>query len=405
VIFPILNTHDKVIGFGGRAIGDYKPKYLNSAESEVFYKKNNLYALNLTRKDISDEDRAIIVEGYMDVISLYQAGVRNVTASLGTALTDNQARLLCRYTKNIILSYDSDSAGIKAALRGISVISGAGGKPRILTVTDGKDPDEFVRKNGKEAFLKLADQSVPAADFRLRLAAEGLDLTSDMQILEYVERAVPILRSLGPVEQDIYIRKLAGQLGISENAITMAVRTESRGKDPAAQMTAAPIPDRRRQDRRRNDRYDLQTRIELSMLILGMYNTRYIRRFSEDGIIFHSTLADRIMSVESSLADELPNGIHRIDIEDILRALDPEDEMLFREIADSIQIGPDDELFYKEAKSGYLINKYRDERTEVMHKLAVAENAGQTSEIEELASRLIELDQLINSANEYSGGE
>lgn len=179
VMFPIINTQDKVIGFGGRAIGDIKPKYLNSPESEIFLKKNNLYALNFSRNEISSLDRAIIVEGYMDVISLYQSGIHNVAASLGTALTDNQARLLCRYSKNIILSYDSDQAGISAALRGISVISAAGGKPKVLTVSDGKDPDEFVKKHGRDAFIQLADDAVPAADFRLKFARRGFDLSND----------------------------------------------------------------------------------------------------------------------------------------------------------------------------------------------------------------------------------
>ena len=119
VMFPIINTSGKVIGFGGRAIGQAEPKYLNSPENKVFQKKNNLYALNITKQDIGKEGYAILVEGYMDAISLYQNGVRNVGASLGTALTDNQARLLNRYTKNVVLSYDADSAGRNAALRGI----------------------------------------------------------------------------------------------------------------------------------------------------------------------------------------------------------------------------------------------------------------------------------------------
>ena len=110
VIFPIINTAGKVIGFGGRIIGDGEPKYLNSQESGIFQKKNNLYGLNLARKDVSREDSIVLVEGYMDVVSLYQAGVRNVSASLGTALTENQARLIKRYTRNVVLSYDSDQA-------------------------------------------------------------------------------------------------------------------------------------------------------------------------------------------------------------------------------------------------------------------------------------------------------
>ena len=154
VMFPIINTRGKVIGFGGRIIGDGEPKYLNSQESPIFLKKNNLYGLNLTKHDISKENCAILVEGYMDVISLYQSGVQNVSASLGTALTDNQAALLKRYTDGVILSYDADDAGRKAALRGLDILYGAGMNVKVLHVTDGKDPDEFVKKKGKEAFIE-----------------------------------------------------------------------------------------------------------------------------------------------------------------------------------------------------------------------------------------------------------
>jgi DNA primase len=122
VMFPIINTREKVIGFGGRAIGDGSPKYLNSSESAIFLKKNNLYGLNLTRQDINKENCVILVEGYMDVVSLYQHGVRNVAATLGTALTESQADMLKRYTQNVILAYDSDQAGQAAALRGMDIL-------------------------------------------------------------------------------------------------------------------------------------------------------------------------------------------------------------------------------------------------------------------------------------------
>lgn len=155
VIFPIINTSGKVIGFGGRAIGDDNPKYLNSAESRVFQKKNNLYGLNITRQEIGKSDNAILVEGYMDTISLYQGGVRNVVASLGTALTENQAKLLKRYTGEVVLSYDADSAGRAAALRGLDVLSKENCKVKVLHVTDGKDPDEFIKKRVRRNSLSL----------------------------------------------------------------------------------------------------------------------------------------------------------------------------------------------------------------------------------------------------------
>ena len=232
VMFPIINTSGKVIGFGGRAIGQAEPKYLNSPENKVFQKKNNLYALNITKQDIGKEGYAILVEGYMDAISLYQNGVRNVGASLGTALTDNQARLLNRYTKNVVLSYDADSAGRNAALRGIEVLSKQDCKVKVLHVTDGKDPDDFIKKNGKDAFLKLVDQALPMIDYKLLGAQKDLNLSTEEGKLDFMKKAAPILKNLGPVEADIYIQKIARELKISEGAIRMETFGGYGGETP-----------------------------------------------------------------------------------------------------------------------------------------------------------------------------
>lgn len=219
VIFPILNTSGKVIGFGGRIIGEGEPKYLNSQESSVFQKKYNLYGLNLTGNEVRKADAIVLVEGYMDVVSLYQSGVRNVSASLGTALTENQARLLKRYTKNVILSYDADQAGQNAALRGLDILYKEGCRARVLKVTDGKDPDEFVKKNGRKAFLALMENAVPYGDFKLNMAASKYDLSDEQQRIDFLQDAVVILRAMKPVEADLYIKKLSKETGISEGAI------------------------------------------------------------------------------------------------------------------------------------------------------------------------------------------
>ena len=403
VMFPIISTQDKVIGFGGRAIADIKPKYLNSPESEIFLKKNNLFGLNLTKKEIDREGRAIIVEGYMDMISLYQNGVKNVAASLGTALTVNQARLLCRYSKNIVLSYDSDSAGINAALRGIDVIITAGGKPRVMHVTDGKDPDDFIRVHGKDAFIRLADNAMPATDYKLRLAKRGFDLSDDMDVLDYIERVVPILRELGPVELDIYARKLSEEFGVSESAIMMAVQTGGDNNRSVNTGPASPGMERAIRDslRKKQDKgyYD---RFEMAFAILAMHDPSYIKRFREDGIVFGSALANKIVLVEESLCPDGLSGGRGINKEKIFEALDPDEEAEFSKQLESIQTGPDDEAFYKETKAGYLSGKYRDEKAEVTNNIAVAEKMGRTDEIERLVQRLIELDNLINITMEES---
>lgn len=219
VIFPIMNTSGKVIGFGGRIIGDGEPKYLNSQESGVFQKKFNLYGLNLTGKDVRNEDAIVLVEGYMDVVSLYQHGIRNVSASLGTALTENQARLIKRYTKNVILSYDADQAGQNAALRGIDILYSEGCRAKVLKVNDGKDPDEFIKKNGKSAFKGLIEKALPYGDFKLGMAKAKYDINDEQQRIEFLRDAIVILKAMKPMEADIYIKKLAEETGISEGAI------------------------------------------------------------------------------------------------------------------------------------------------------------------------------------------
>ena len=401
VMFPIISTRDKVIGFGGRAIADIKPKYLNSPESEIFLKKNNLFGLNLTKKEIDREGRAIIVEGYMDMISLYQHGVKNAAASLGTALTLNQARLLCRYSKNIVLSYDSDSAGINAALRGIDVIIEAGGKPRVMHVTDGKDPDDFIKAHGKEAFISLADDAMPATDYKLTLAKRGFDLDNDRDILEYIERVVPILRELGPVELDIYARKLSEEFGVSESAIIMAVQTGGdNNKTVNSSLSSAGNERAVRDSLRRARDKGYYERFEMAFAILAMHDPSYIKRFREDGIVFGSALANKIMLVEESLCPDGQSGGRGIEKEKIFEALDPDEEAEFSKQLEMIQTGPDDEAFYRETKAGYLSGKYRDEKAEVMNNIAVAEKLGRTDEIEKLVQRLIELDELIKKTME-----
>jgi len=402
VMFPIISTQDKVIGFGGRAIGDYKPKYLNSHESEIFLKKNNLFGLNLTKKEIDKQQRAIIVEGYMDMISLYQSGVRNVAASLGTALTINQARLLCRYSKNIVLSYDSDQAGINAALRGIDVIIDAGGKPRVMNVTDGKDPDDFVKAHGREAYLQLADNAVPAAEYKLNILRNGMDLSNDIGVLEYIERVVPVLKELGPVEQDIYVRKLSAEFGISESAILMAVRAGGDNNIPVNNTGRSSRPASiSREAAKRAENSGYYDRFEIAFAVLAMHDPRYIRRFHEDGIVFGYALANKIVLAVESLCNESQTAVRGISKEKIFEVLDPDEEAEFRRQLILIQIGPDDEAFYKETRAGYLAGKYRDEKAEVTNRIAVAEKMGNTDEIEKLAARLIELDSLIS--NTYGG--
>ena len=220
VIFPIINTSGKVIGFGGRRIDpNDNPKYLNSPESKVFSKKNMLYGLNLSRQAVAKAGNIILVEGYMDTIGIYRAGIENVAASLGTALTENQARLIKRYTKDVVLLYDSDEAGRNAALRGMEILKKEGLRVRVLHVTDGKDPDEFVLEKGRDEFLKLLDKALPYGDYRIDAIKSRFDTSSEEGKILCLRAIAKELKSYSPVEQDIYVRKVSREMEVSESAL------------------------------------------------------------------------------------------------------------------------------------------------------------------------------------------
>lgn len=219
VIFPVFDYRGKVIGFGGRVLDDSKPKYLNSPETAVFHKGTNLYGLNFAIKSNTKERYFIIVEGYMDVIALNQCGITNVVASLGTALTENQAMLLKRYADKVIISYDADVAGQNATLRGLEILRNIINDVRVLSIPSGKDPDEFIRSNGKEAFMKLIDNAAPLIDYRLEKAKEGIDLKKSESLIEYGKRVTEILANLNPVEKDVYIKKISENTGIKEQSL------------------------------------------------------------------------------------------------------------------------------------------------------------------------------------------
>ncbi|OSA76127.1 DNA primase [Clostridium botulinum] len=213
VMFPVFDYRGKVIGFGGRVLNNAKPKYLNSPETMVFKKGINLYGLNYAVKE--NKDRVlIIVEGYMDCITLHQYGIKNSVASLGTALTTNQARLLKRYADKVIISYDSDTAGQLATQRGLEILKDVGLGVEILTVPDGKDPDQFVKAHGKEAYLKLVKEALPLIEYKIKISKQDLNIGNKRQAIQYIDRYIKIIENLDPIEKDMYIRRLSEETNI-----------------------------------------------------------------------------------------------------------------------------------------------------------------------------------------------
>ena len=222
LMFPIQDVRDRVIAFGGRVLDDSKPKYINSPENIVYSKGRNLFGLNVAKKH--DTKKIIIVEGYMDAISLYQRGITNVVASLGTAMTEAQGRLLRRHSEQVILGYDADGAGQAAILRGMEILQNLGCDIRVLQIEGAKDPDEYVVKYGPERFQKCVDNSISLVEFKVKILKKELNIENTNDKIKFLNEIAKILAKISnQMEREIYITKLSKEYQISQEAIQAEV--------------------------------------------------------------------------------------------------------------------------------------------------------------------------------------
>ena len=239
LMFPIINIRGNIIGFSGRALPEDEKKggkYVNTSDTPVYKKSENLFGINFAKSHCAD--RIILVEGNMDVISLHQAGFENVVAPLGTAFTSEQANLIARYTKEIVLMLDADAAGQKAIKRASSILENTGLSVRVVVIPNGKDPDEYIKANGPDRFKALLEGAVSDIEYKLLMAADGLDLTSDDGRLKYLSAAAEIIATTDDVmARDIYIGRLSDKYGVSRTALNARV-DELRKKNVRTQRKA-----------------------------------------------------------------------------------------------------------------------------------------------------------------------
>ena len=235
VIFPIMDVNNRVIGFGGRVMGEGKPKYLNSPETKIFDKSRNLYGLNVART--TRKNYLILCEGYMDVIAMHQAGFTNAVASLGTALTSGHASLVKRYTREVLLLYDSDGAGIRAALRAIPILREAGVTSRVVSLKPWKDPDEFIKNEGAEAFEERLNQATDSFMFRVHVAEQDFAMDAPQGQNQFFERCAQMLLELSDeLERNLYIEAIVkeyGRYGVGTEDIRKRVNTLAMKGTPA----------------------------------------------------------------------------------------------------------------------------------------------------------------------------
>lgn len=237
VMFPIIDLRGNVIAFGGRVMDDSKPKYINTSDTPVYKKSNGVFALNFAKN--ANENKLLLVEGYMDVIALHQAGFTNAIACLGTAFTSEQANLLSRYAEEIIICYDNDGAGREATQRALAVLGKTGLKLRVVTMSGGKDADEIIRTHGKERFAELLGMAANKTEYRLLQERNKYNLNTDDGKLRFLTAAAQILAECSAIECDIYATRLSNELGVSAesiNAQIRAVKTRQRRSDESKRL-------------------------------------------------------------------------------------------------------------------------------------------------------------------------
>ena len=271
LIFPIQDIRNRFIAFGGRVLDNSLPKYINSPENIVYSKARNLYGLNVAKN--TKTRKLIIVEGYMDTVSLHQRGIDNVVASCGTALTEAQGRLLRKYAEKVIISYDSDSAGQAATLRGLEILNNLGCDIRILQMEGAKDPDEYVIKYGNGRFNDLVENAISLVEFKIKLLKKGLNIENINDKIKFMNEIAKILGGVdNKIEQEIYIDKISSDYNISKEAIYAQINKNEYSNNKGAKILESSSirkPTIKRQEKEINPELEKRENIIISLLIDG----------------------------------------------------------------------------------------------------------------------------------------
>ena len=298
VMFPIIDLRGNVIGFGGRIINDKNDdaaKYLNSPETLVFKKKENLFAMNFAKN--SKEDRLLIMEGYMDVISLYQKGFTNAVASLGTAFTPEQAQIIKKYKGRAVLCYDADEAGQKAALRAGEILSNANIKTKVLTVAGAKDPDEYINLKGAEMFKNLVENAVNLVEYRIAKIERQYNLDDGSEKIEFIDKVAEVFSEIKePVEREIYMKEFSRKYDISIAAVEAHI-DKYKKKTDSLQRRREESSERRAFEKRTGGRRDLN----------------YMRLYNAEQLLLNLISEKEVYALlkDSILPEDFSDGLHR----------------------------------------------------------------------------------------------
>ncbi len=309
LMFPICDVRGRVIAFGGRVLDDSKPKYINSPENVVYSKGRHLYGLNVAKKyDI--KKRLLIVEGYMDVISLHQRDIHNVVASLGTALTQQQGYLLRNNTEQIILSYDSDEAGQTAKVRAMEILQNMGCDIRVLQMEGAKDPDEYVVKYGNARFQNLVDKAISVIEFKVKILRQSLNLENTNDKIKFLNEIAKLIAKIdNSMEREVYIEKIAKEYDVSKEAIYAEVNklTYKESKDEKVLSKTRPVA-RHREKKETGNVSEATKRRENTILAILLSGDRNIYEIIKQNITIQDFKYEIDKKIAEKLYEEFENG-------------------------------------------------------------------------------------------------
>jgi DNA primase len=330
LMFPIYDARNNVVGFGGRVLGEGEPKYLNSAESDVFSKRQLLYGLNWAKQAIRKADRLLIVEGYFDVIRLMLAGVTEVVAPLGTALTEQQSALIRKYTKNVFLLYDSDQAGLKATFRAGDALLASGLSARVITLPDGEDPDTFVAKEGADGLERAAGAAVDVFDRKIQILERGGWFADLHRKREALDKLLPTIRVTSDgLLRDMYISRTSEVAGVTREMLERELQTASRERRTPAETGGPPADGTlpvRRSERRANHRA-VGVRAERELVRMLLHQRRFVGTAAER--IGPAMFAD---GAYGAIFSELASHDEDVPIDVVAAALDEDATQVLQEL-------------------------------------------------------------------------
>ena len=392
LMFPICDVRGRVIAFGGRVLDDSKPKYINSPENIVYSKGRNLFGLNVAKK--GDLKKILIVEGYMDVISLHQRGITNVVAPLGTALTEQQGWLLRKNAEQIILSFDSDEAGLTAKMRALEILQNMGCDIRILQMDGAKDPDEFIIKYGNARFLNLVDKALSVVEFKVKILKRNLNLENVNDKIKFLNEIAKIISKIdNTMEREVYIEKIAKEYEISKEAIYAEVNklTYSNQKDEKVLNKQKPIL-----VHRKNEQPEVSEAVKrrentiLSILLTGNENLYQIIKQNITIEDFKYTLNKEIAK---KVYEELEKG--NSNINSILDNMTEEEQNHITEIMSTDYEIEDMEKAIDDIMQSYQKDKLNERKLEILKLLDTVVEATERKKLEkELSDIIIQLAKL-----------